>query len=728
MVLLAKPKESLIEHTENTLKVFSCIKNMYPNVPKICDVSNFWEHLFYSLFLHDFGKAASGFQASLKCGEYWKYRHEILSTTFISALTEIFCEKDIKAIGLCIITHHKDLYNLKNYDTYNSRVKKESFYERLNELEENFDELISYFDLIPKFSTQYLGYVLKNPKKIVFDELEDPFERVIYDYEDDIKEKNYSLLHRNYGIYLKGFMNACDYLASGGQYKILNAVENRKLFKFKKLRTTQNLASKTKNSAFLIAPTGSGKTEASLLWADNNQNEFYSKRIFYMLPYTASINAMYNRLSKLLGNKEFVGLSHGKASYFIYKSLSEDSKKDVREIQSLTNKIYRPYKILTPFQIIKYLFSVKGFEMGLSELTDSLIIIDEVHAYDVRTTCLLLESLKFLKERFNVDIFIMSATLPTFLKNLFEEELSFDNLISLNNEELDKFTRHKVNVIDYSIENYCEEILNDIHQGKRVLIVCNTVEKSQYIFRWFKDKGVENSALLHGKFMLKDREEIEKKLDNLNLLVGTQAIEVSLDIDYDVLYTEPAPFDALIQRFGRVNRRGWSENIIKPVNIFTIGSDNDKYIYKNQDIVQKTLNHLKNVVLLKESKIQEILDDIYCEGYSEKDQELFDDVKNAFNNIISKLVPFMNGSKEGFYNLFNSFEVVPLKYRDEYLDKLDNKEFYDAMGYCLNVSEGQFNKQFNLTNIETVRDTFFINVKYDSELGLLLSDEESTSM
>ena len=124
---------------------------------------------------------------------------------------------------------------------------------------------------------------------------------------------------------------------------------------------------------------------------------------------------MHNRLTELLKNNELVGLSHGKATYYIYKSLNDNSKKNAKDIQNLTKKIYRPYKILTPFQIIKYLFSVKGFEMGLSELVDSLIIIDEVHAYDARTTCLLLETLKFLKDRFNSEIFIMSATLPSFL-------------------------------------------------------------------------------------------------------------------------------------------------------------------------------------------------------------------------------------------------------------------------------------------------------------------------
>lgn len=723
MVLLAKPDEYLMQHTENTLKVFSSIKNAYFEVPEICSVPNFWEHLFYSLFFHDFGKGASGFQNALKDGNYWNYRHEILSASFISSLDDIFSEEDIKSIGMCIITHHKDLNDLSRYDTYKN-VNLESYIEKLDELKPNFDELIEYMELIPSLSKKYLGYELKIPKKITFNELINPFDNVIYDYEDDIDDGNYSRLQGIYGIFLKGFMNACDHLASGGQYEVLNGVSIANLLNFTNLRTTQEISSKTKGSAFLIAPTGSGKTEASLLWAENNQNDIYSKRLFYMLPYTASINAMYERLSQLLENENLVGLIHGKSSYFIYKLLTNDIE-DVKKIKNLTKKIYRPYKILTPFQIIKYLFGVKGFEMGLSELTNSLIIIDEVHAYDSRTTCLLLESCKFLKENLNADIFIMSATLPTFLKNLFEEELSINNMIQLSNNELDTFTRHKVNVIENHIENYCDVILNDINDGKKVLIVCNTVDKSQKIFKWFREKNIENSALLHGKFILKDREEIERKLNDLDLLIGTQAIEVSLDIDYDVVYTEPAPFDALIQRFGRVNRRGWSENIVKPVNIFTYGSDNDKFIY-NQEIVKKTLDKLKDVDLLKESIIQGILDDIYGDGFSDKDQETFDEVKDSFESVITNLIPFKNSSNLSFYKLFNSIEVVPFKYCEEYFEKVDNKEFFEAMGYCLNITVGQFHKQNSLNNIEKIRDTFFISVPYDSSLGLLLSDEEST--
>ena len=234
MPLLAKPDETLIQHTENALKVFKSIKDAYPEVPEICGVSDFWEHLFYSLFLHDFGKAAIGFQEYLSGGKSWRYRHEILSASFINALKDIYPKETLQSIGLCIVTHHKDINELVAYDTYCSNVNKESFLEKLGELKFNFDELIRYFDFIPDLSKRYLGYELPIPIKITCDDLTNPFEEIIYDFQDDVYDKNYGPLQGKYGLFLKGFMNACDHLASGGHYEILNAVENRKLFNFKK--------------------------------------------------------------------------------------------------------------------------------------------------------------------------------------------------------------------------------------------------------------------------------------------------------------------------------------------------------------------------------------------------------------------------------------------------------------------------------------------------------------
>ena len=117
----------------------------------ICGVPNFWEHLFFSLFFHDFGKAATGFQEYLKGGTRWHYRHEILSSSFIHSLNGFYSEDRNQAIGLCIITHHKDINSLHDYNPDKSKENKNSFDEKLNELKPNFNELMGYFDFIPGF-------------------------------------------------------------------------------------------------------------------------------------------------------------------------------------------------------------------------------------------------------------------------------------------------------------------------------------------------------------------------------------------------------------------------------------------------------------------------------------------------------------------------------------------------------------------------------------------------
>lgn len=735
--LLAKPDETILQHTENALKVFKSIKCTYENVPELCGTDNFWEHLFYSIFFHDFGKGAVGFQEMLINQESnlrWKYRHEILSAGFVSALDYDDFYK--KAIGLAIITHHKDINKLRErYNTFPSPNGKKLYQKKLKELEPNFEELLSYLELIGPWSKEYLGYELNNYTSISsIDDLNDVYKYSALPYYLEWEDEEYSTLHGKYGIFLKGFVNACDHLASGSKYEILDGIHDmRSIFDFE-LRKIQQEALKTKGSAFLTSPTGSGKTEASLFWSDNNQNFRKSKRVFYLLPYTASINAMYKRLQKNFGNEELVGLLHGKASYFLYKALSDDvndynlTKNKIKEIKGLSKKIYRPYKILTPFQILKAFFGTRGFEMQLSEMTNGLFILDEIHAYDAPTTSLILEILKILKNNYNAEMLIMSATLPTFIKNLFKDNLGISTEIRMDENELEKFTRHKVNVIHGDILNNLDSINEDLNEGKKVLVVCNTVSRAQKIFEELS-VNIENSALLHGRFMLRDREKIEKSLDDLDLLVGTQAIEVSLDIDYDVLYSEPAPIDALIQRFGRVNRKGWNKNKIASVNIFSEGSQKDKYIY-NPETVKKTVKSLENVDILKENVIQKLVDDIYADGYTGKDKEDFDRVQKHFESFNRQIVPFINDneSEMEFYSLFQSYEVVPFEYKLDYLEEIEEGRYYEAMSYFLSINIGQFKKLEKEGNVELDEKTYFVDTRYDNKLGLMLEDNDSAEI
>ena len=103
-------EETLKDHTENCLDVFNSLRKRMPFLADVAGEPDFFEHLFYAVALHDFGKAATGFQTQLTDGKRWNYRHEILSTGFVVTLQ---LPDDAKqAIALAILTHHKDIKTL----------------------------------------------------------------------------------------------------------------------------------------------------------------------------------------------------------------------------------------------------------------------------------------------------------------------------------------------------------------------------------------------------------------------------------------------------------------------------------------------------------------------------------------------------------------------------------------------------------------------------------------
>ena len=721
--------KSLLKHTDEALGVFSYIRKIYPKAPEICGIKNFWELLFISVFLHDIGKCASGFQESLRKNKSWNYRHEILSSSFVSLFSK-YSKLEKTAIALAIISHHKSLdYIRSRYATFPFETGKNHYNEKMNELEVNINPINDFLTKITSLSKKYLGQVITLPTHLSsIHSLEDAYEQyVLPNFIIPWEDEEFNVLHGNYGKFLKGFTTACDHLSSGGISKILTYPNNIKnVYNFKSLRTIQKQSMTTRGNAILISPTGSGKTEASLFWADCNQNRGKTKRVYYLLPFTTSINAMYERFVRDFKNSDVVGLIHGKASYYFYKTLAEDNEyekavKFAKEIQNLTKKIYKPLKVMTPFQLLKPFFSIKGFEQQISEMVNGLFIIDEIHAYDPHTTALIIEALRILYQDFRANCLVMSATIPSFLKELLMKELKLCTEIKPLSEEIRLFSRHKVTVLEGDITSHFDIIKQDIKAGKRVLVTCNTISRAQDVFEELSE-DVKESALLHSKFILRDREKIEANLKNTNLLVGTQVIEVSLNISYDILYSEPAPIDALIQRFGRVNRMGWERKKYAPVYVFSEGSHDDKHIY-SQELVKKTVDNLKRIGdsgILFEDLVQKLVDDIYEKGYDDNQMKEFEIAKSSFQRVYSNNIPFIDKPDLDFYRLFQSYEVVPYRYKIEYLDAIETKKYFEAMSFTTNISAGQFNYLKRKNKIISDKGTHFVDLYYDTRLGLIL--------
>ena len=739
-ILLAKsnPPETLLDHTENCLAVYNSLRETMPYLAEISGEHDFFNHLFYAVALHDFGKAAIGFQKQLTNRTRWNYRHEILSAGFVVGIEST--PKAKQAIALAILTHHKDIKILvDNYPcSPETNPGFQTWQERIAELTPNWKALLEIQEQVSHWypMTDCQWTPVDSTEQLV-----NSYREYLVPYWNDFVDMELTPLHSTYGMLLRGCMIACDHLASAGKNEIHTALANLQTYlaqhvedkatergrHFHGWEPFQEASGQTTEQLMLSAPTGSGKTEAALLWSDNNQTETLGNRVFYVLPYTASINAMYNRLKELVSDDK-IGMLHGKASYFVYQQLVDkdyayqEAAAEVREQQDLTKKICRPYKVLTPFQLLKAFFGIRGFEMQMAEMSNGLFIFDEIHAYDPHTTALILTMIERLHKDYDAKFCIMTATMPQFLKQMISEALNQPIQVEMEPEERDKFTRHRVRLIDGNIQTALPQIEEKLRQGQRVLVVCNTVKQAQTVFEQLQ--GVtDNAKLLHSRFILKDRERIEKELDDTYLLVGTQAVEVSLDIDYDCLFSEPAPIDALIQRFGRVNRKG--EKGICDVHICKDGGENDKYIYSTEK-VERTKNALASADILHESKIQHLIDDVYSDGYDEKEYDEFKRAKQLFERHLEGIVPFIEDSenRKEFNELFKSVEVVPSCYEQEFSDEIAARKYYELRAYIAQISYNQFARMYKEKQIYENENLnqYFINVRYDETLGLILEE------
>lgn len=326
---------------------------------------------------------------------------------------------------------------------------------------------------------------------------------------------------------------------------------------------------------WLRAPTGTGKTEALLLWAGD------AERLLYLLPTQATVNAMWRRLRKVYGDEQ-VGLAHGRANYMLRQELDQDSL-DARLFGSA---FARPVTVATLDQFILAHLHGRHWEERRTLARRATLVLDEVHAYEPYTLGLLLAALE--RER-PARLALASATLPPSLLALFPQGVLVEA-----EPELWARARHCLHLRDAPLDGCVDEVAAAARAGQRVLVVANTVQQAQAMYLALKEAvGAGPVRLLHSRFIFRHRREKETEVASPapgTIFVATQVIEVSLDISYDVLFTELAPIDALVQRMGRVNRRGHGPPA--PVHVFCQASEGAQRIY-GRDVLQWGLELLR---------------------------------------------------------------------------------------------------------------------------------------
>ena len=189
--------------------------------------------------------------------------------------------------------------------------------------------------------------------------------------------------------------------------------------------------------------------------------------------------------------------------------------------------------------------------------------------------------------------------------------------VTLPEKILDTYNRHIVRKIAPE-QDYLDILENAFASGEKVLIVFNTIKRAQAEFerltRIFDDVP---AMLLHSRFRRRDRVALEKALmQDFNpdgkarpcFVISTQVVEVSLDISFDRMITEAAPIDALIQRFGRINRVRIANPVLKPVHILTPEGECKPY---KKGIVEASFAQLSDGEILSERQVQEKINAVY---------------------------------------------------------------------------------------------------------------------
>lgn len=755
--------ETLATHTWNVLCTLSELARMRPTLPETVQCPTLWHRLYWAAFFHDWGKAARGFQERLRGGPRWRHRHEVLSLAFLNWLDEGTLGSDGPWIAAAIASHHRDVEDIAG------------LYDRPDEIDDDDQVTAELAQLTPGDRHGLWCWLETCANAWITDLGFDAFgvrptqlprqgvagdtasqATAVYDWLSMYRrlvrnlDKPNQTAARIAAIALRGHLLTSDHVASAHVGSLPSAVMDSNIILERRdlartaLYDHQVRAWEIPQQALLEAPTGSGKTEAALLWASAQGRDGLARpRLFYTLPYQASMNAMQLRLADTFGENH-VGLQHGRTLLALYNLLMErddyspaTAAAAARHTRNLSQLNYYPVKVFSPYQMLKAFYRLKGHEALLADFSHGLFIFDEIHAYEAVRLAMILKSVEHLARHYGARFLFMSATFPSLIRNVLREMLGDAVEIRATPSLYRQFQRHRIALLEGDLLDSpnLDRIAANAKAGKSILVCCNLVRRAQEAYDALVERLRGSSIdieLLHGGFNMRDRGVKERFVREKAgsdtgpktpfVLVATQVVEVSLDIDLDTLYTDPAPLDALVQRFGRINRkRKQAERA--PVHVFRL-PDDGQYIYKPSELVTRTLAVLdrENGNPVDESAVGAWVDSIYAGDIADAWRVAFDRAASEFEAAcLRSLVPFRSADRalvEMFYRAFDGIDVIPKCLEEEYL-RLSEEEPIRAAELVLSISYGRLMQLRNARlTWEPAEGPIPIEVPYDSERGL----------
>lgn len=658
-------EETLEEHTELANKYLKKIieyKNLKPffeRIKNILNLKNQEEELYYKMIedvvnFHDFGKVNSQFQIDKMLNEEIfkmedKYNilgvlgsdHSLLSASMfiayyfgkITDLIEIVETKKIVilfeilfALSYVISKHHGNLDSFEEYIEKLSRNNDENILKELKNISvSNGGILLQAFlekETITIFFNFIETYISERKKKENISSHEAMsifvFTKMMFsllvasdyystnEFMQEIKYEDFGNMG-NIDTIKKEYENS--EIIKSIRDKEKNGIPNDedinnfriKIF----LEAEKNLEkNKDSNIFFLEAPTGSGKSNTALnlslkLLSENR------RKIFYVYPFNTLVEQNMNTLKNIFGNNE-----EAIKNITVVNSITALTNKDSMDIP-----IEEYSDILMDRQFLNYPFIVtthvgifntligntKEDCMPFYQLTNSVIVFDEIQAYKNTIWTEIIKILNSYAKLLNIKIIIMSATLPNLSYLLDEEEKNNISKLIENRDEYFNNTIFKNRVeVNYDLlseqkieyEELLQHIIKNSLNSQKILIEFiskNDAKKFYELCENNEDLNVDYEILiLTGEDNKARRNSIIKKINSKYkkiILISTQLIEAGVDIDVDVGYKNISGLDNEEQFLGRINR-----SCKKSGKAYFFYLTDAKKVYKNSVIIENKLN------------------------------------------------------------------------------------------------------------------------------------------
>lgn len=660
---LAKPDKTIKEHTMDLIDELNKLKKLgYISDDKLFSLVE------KGCIYHDIGKINKEFQKRIERSKDKKVKfndekevaHNILSIYFID-------DKKFSDIN----DYLKVLHSVLNHHNYCNT------FEVMRDKKELISELLE-------------GYNTKKIKK-------------------SIENKIAEIIEDNESIKIKGYLHKCDYNASAGTVSeypnnFLEESLNNMMQEWKKSNSESDWNELQKfcienrdENIIAVAQTGMGKTEAGLLWIGDNKG-------FFILPLRTAINAIYDRVRKnIIHEKDLehrLSILHSSSLEYYLNNLENkkvDENFDLLEYENVGKQLSIPLNISTMDQLFDFVFKYQGYELKLTTLSYSKIVIDEIQMYSPELLAYLIYGIEKIVE-LGGKVAILTATLPPFIKDLLEKNIEFKyNPDGFTND----LKRHNLKVIKEEInpEDIYEKYIENKKAGKgnKILVVCNTIKQAQKIYedleKILPEEDIKNLNILHSRFIRKDRLEKEecilefgktydenKNIDKKNgIWISTSIVEASLDIDFDYLFTELQDLNSLFQRLGRCNRKGKKDSSKHNCFIYTeIKSSNlrdgkygfiDKEMY---DLSKSAILSIKEKGQISEKEKINLIND-YLTTDNLKNSDYMKDYDNEYGYIKS-LTPYTINKKEIELRNINTIDIIPSPVYEENIEDIKDLE------------------------------------------------------